>query len=181
MKSKKCKYCQSDIDSKAKLCPNCKKDQRNWFLKHPIISFILLMIILSLFTVDDPNTNKSNNNSTQTTENTTTNTPKEEIKVPMKINVFDLGKSFDDNQIAAEKEWNGKYVEFSAQISNITEGGISFYNISSKEFSMASLRCNVKDEEQLLKVKNGQTITVRGVVQGQSLGIIKVEECEVIN
>ncbi len=25
--TKKCKYCQSEIDKKAKICPNCKKKQ----------------------------------------------------------------------------------------------------------------------------------------------------------
>jgi len=181
MKNKKCKYCQSDIDSKAKVCPNCKKDQRNWFLRHPIISFILFISILSLFTMDSSGTNNPTNNSSQSTESATINTIKEDPKVPIKVNVFDLGNAFEDNQIAAEKEWNGKYVEFSAQISNITDGGISFYNVSSKEFLGATIRCNIKNEDQLLTIKNGQTIKVRGTVQGQSMGIIKVEECEVVS
>ena len=30
---KKCKYCQSEIDSKAKLCPNCQKNKKGMDLK----------------------------------------------------------------------------------------------------------------------------------------------------
>lgn len=26
-KTKKCKYCQSEIDARAKVCPNCKKSR----------------------------------------------------------------------------------------------------------------------------------------------------------
>lgn len=46
---KKCKYCQSEIDDKATICPNCKKDLRNWFARHYIISFILFLWLLWSF------------------------------------------------------------------------------------------------------------------------------------
>ena len=36
---KKCKYCQSEIDSKAKICPQCQKKQSN-----PIVTAIRLFI-----------------------------------------------------------------------------------------------------------------------------------------
>lgn len=45
---KKCKSCQSEINDKAKKCPKCQADQRNWFLKHKIISGIILFIILMM-------------------------------------------------------------------------------------------------------------------------------------
>jgi len=44
--TKLCKHCQTEISKKAKVCPNCKKDQRNWFSKHPILSIIWIFIIL---------------------------------------------------------------------------------------------------------------------------------------
>lgn len=48
METKKCKFCQSDIDKKAKVCPNCKKDLRIWFAKHPIITVIGILIIIGI-------------------------------------------------------------------------------------------------------------------------------------
>lgn len=45
METKKCKYCQSEIDKSAIVCPNCKKDLRNWFVKHWIISIFLFIFI----------------------------------------------------------------------------------------------------------------------------------------
>lgn len=45
---KKCKSCQSDIDEKAKKCPKCQADQRNWFVKHKIITAILIIILISI-------------------------------------------------------------------------------------------------------------------------------------
>lgn len=46
---KKCKSCQSKIDDKAKKCPHCRADQRNWFARHKIITFIISIIFLSGF------------------------------------------------------------------------------------------------------------------------------------
>lgn len=42
----KCKTCGNDVAKGAKSCPNCGKDQRNFFMKHKIISIILILIIL---------------------------------------------------------------------------------------------------------------------------------------
>ena len=42
-KTKKCKYCQSDIPKKAKVCPVCKKKQK----KNIVLIIILIFVILS--------------------------------------------------------------------------------------------------------------------------------------
>lgn len=41
--TKKCKYCQSEIDKKAKICPNCRKNQG-----HPILGALGILIGLIL-------------------------------------------------------------------------------------------------------------------------------------
>ena len=41
--TKKCKYCQSDIPKKAKVCPVCKKKQK----KNIVLIIILIFVILS--------------------------------------------------------------------------------------------------------------------------------------
>lgn len=47
MAMKACKECKQEISSSAKKCPNCGKDQRNWFMKHKILTFIGAVIILA--------------------------------------------------------------------------------------------------------------------------------------
>ena len=47
---KKCKYCQSNIDVKAKVCPNCHKKQGNFFQKHPILTVFLVLILIGIIT-----------------------------------------------------------------------------------------------------------------------------------
>ena len=44
--TKKCKFCQSDIAKKATICPQCKKDQRWWFNRHPIFTVLLCLFIV---------------------------------------------------------------------------------------------------------------------------------------
>ncbi len=45
---KKCTSCRKEIDSKATKCPHCQTDQRNWFIKHPILTIILVLFILGI-------------------------------------------------------------------------------------------------------------------------------------
>ncbi len=62
---KKCKYCQKEIDAKAKVCPYCKKKQRHigrWIL----LSVLLVLILSAMFSgkkeddfVKDYNQNQS--------------------------------------------------------------------------------------------------------------------------
>jgi RNA polymerase subunit RPABC4/transcription elongation factor Spt4 len=51
IKTKKCKYCMSDIDIKAKICPNCKKSQTSSggnIFAGVIIGIIVIGIFLAI-------------------------------------------------------------------------------------------------------------------------------------
>lgn len=48
MAMKKCKECGESISSSAKTCPKCGKDQRNFFMKHKFITFILIIMVLAI-------------------------------------------------------------------------------------------------------------------------------------
>lgn len=129
----------------------------------------------------------SNKNSGQTTTSGDKNNQATVIKnepkvtpVPEKINARDLADDFDNNAVAAKDKWMDKLVEFSAEISNITDSGLSFSNIASKQFSMTQISCKVQDKQQLLPLKNGQTVIVKGVVGSQTIGVIEVKNCEVV-
>lgn len=72
VENKKCKYCQSEINKEAKICPNCKKKQshvtRNIILG--VIGFILFWpFIISLSNKPTVPTSSSNNSSILSTSN----------------------------------------------------------------------------------------------------------------
>ncbi len=53
---KKCKYCQSEIDKKAKICPHCRKRQGSSALRILIGVIIGLIIIVAIATGGDNTT-----------------------------------------------------------------------------------------------------------------------------
>lgn len=109
-----------------------------------------------------------------------TSQEKQQVQEPTVIKAQELADDFDTNQVAAENKWKGKLVQFSAEVTNITDSGLSFTNVASKQFSMAQISCKVTDKQQLLPLKNGQTVTVKGVVGSQTIGVIDVSNCSVV-
>lgn len=107
-------------------------------------------------------------------------TQEKQVQEPTPIQAQELADDFDSNQVAAENKWKGKLVQFRAEITNITDTGLSFSKVASKQFSMAQISCRVTDKQQLLSLKNGQTVTVKGVVGGQTIGVIDVSDCSVV-
>lgn len=169
---KKCKSCQTEIDSKAKKCPHCQADQRIWFAKHKILTVIIVIIVFAII----GNMSGGKKGSSSITNNNDTKT----IQTPTTITAKELADDFEANQVSAEAKWDGKLVEFSAKITNITDYGLSFSDVASKEFSMTQIACRVIDKQQLMPLKNGQTVKVKGIVGKQSIGVIEVSNCEVV-
>lgn len=144
-------------------------------MKHKIISVILILIVLGAI-------GSAGGKSTSNQGSNQPNQAKMEEKVqePMKITVNELADDFDANQVAAEKKWSNKLVEFSAEITNITDSGLSFGKVGSKTFSTTQISCRVNNKDQLLSLKNGETVTVKGVIGNQTLGVIDMSNCEVV-
>lgn len=73
MAMKICKGCGEQVDSSAKACPKCGKDPRNFFMKHKVITFILVIIVLAAIG-SSGNTNNTNTSTGGNNNNTGTNT-----------------------------------------------------------------------------------------------------------
>lgn len=141
-------------------------------LKWGGIAFIALIVIMAIAGAGSSSKDKSTNTSQQQEQ--------VQAKDPEIIEASTLADAFDANQVAAESEWKGKYVQFSAEITNITDSGLSFSKAATKQFSMAQISCKIKDKQQLLSVKNGETVTVKGTVGGQTIGVIDFSDCEIV-
>lgn len=58
---KKCRYCKSEIDSSAKICPNCRKKQGipTWI----IVAIVIMILAIIAATSSDNSTNNGDTNS----------------------------------------------------------------------------------------------------------------------
>ena len=88
MAMKICKECGSEVSSKGG-CPKCGKDQRNFFVKHKVITFLLVVIILR--TIVGATGENNNNNTTQTG---TTVTQEQEKMTLEKFNKIETGMTY---------------------------------------------------------------------------------------
>lgn len=74
--TKKCSSCDKEISAKAKKCPYCQQDLRSWFRKHPILTFLGIMILL----VVGLSSSSSKEGGKQTSTSKPTPTPERDFK-----------------------------------------------------------------------------------------------------
>lgn len=60
MALKNCKECGTEVSSKG-VCPKCGKDQRNFFVKHKVITFIVIVVLLGVIVGVGGNSNQYDN------------------------------------------------------------------------------------------------------------------------
>ncbi len=68
--TKKCPKCQEDIQLDAKKCKHCGADLRNWFVRHKIITGILILFVIGIISsVMDSNETKNTSDNSSTISN----------------------------------------------------------------------------------------------------------------
>jgi len=130
---KKCKSCQSEIDDKAKKCPKCQADQRNWFAKHKILTVILVIILIGIISGIGGNKNTSTNSSTSST----TSNLKQEQKIYKIGEVINTG-TFEITAVSADQKTvvGGQYVnEKASEGATLIAVNWKYKNVSDKPVS----------------------------------------------
>ncbi len=75
--TKKCAKCKEEIAGDAKKCKHCGADQRNWFIRHKILTGIFGLIVLGIIIGA---ANSGSNNQSAGVNKTGTATQKQEVK-----------------------------------------------------------------------------------------------------
>lgn len=147
-----------------------------------VIKFILIgfvgLVILG-FILDKPNNDAKTGTQTDTKVEENNDQPVEAIEV----NTSSFIKEFDENQLAAEEKYKDKIIRFSGYIRNISEDimGSPFLSInptSDEYYYGTNIQCMFKEKSELTSLKNGQSITLEGKVDNQSIGIIVIKNCK---
>lgn len=88
MAMRPCKECNQEISSSAKKCPHCGKDQRNFFMRHKIITilgvFIILGMLASMGSDNDNTATTANSGTGNEATQTVSEVPKETSKQEQK-------------------------------------------------------------------------------------------------
>lgn len=181
MSMKVCKECGNEVSSKG-VCPKCGKDQRNFFVKHKVITFILFIIVLGVIvgvTGESSNTEAD----TAKTSSTVGQQKNEEI---MEVDYTILHQEYMDNPIAADAKYKGKILKLTGVVEDIDReiAGNTYvtFNIGG-QYSFKNVRITFKksEETKVAQFKKGQTITIKGKCNGTLLSTtVSLIDCEVI-
>lgn len=141
--TKLCKYCQTEIPMKAKVCPNCRRKLNGGILKYVLIAIFALFAIGVIFGDNEKDEPKKVNEVSNTGENQVRgedneNEVKNQFTVGDVVETKDLRISFisaedyvSDNQFIQPKDGN-KYIEFEFEFENISNSDkvVSSFNFN---------------------------------------------------
>ena len=158
--------------------------QKNWFMRHKILTIIIIIIVIGAIKASgsssiDENTSDSISSPAET----------EQVEEQMSYEEVDMVafiSEFDNNQLAAEDKYKDKNIKLTAKISNISEDimgnpFLSLEPINGGDYYMGThIQCIFEDKSSLMNVANGQVVTVQGVASEQTLGIIGIDNCQIV-
>lgn len=105
--------------------------------------------------------------------------PAETERVIVIKDVRTFGDAFDANQVKAEKDWGGKRVQLTATVANIKDDHFTMKDVTSKDFSLTQISCELRNPEQALELTNDTKATAIGTVDDQRAGVITLKDCVV--
>lgn len=146
-----------------------------------IIGIIVIGALIGSGSEDSVNTSSESNQ-------VSTESQSSEVEVQPEVMTVDSSEfvaEFDKNQLAAEEKYEGKWIETTGYIENISEDitGSPFLSIkptAEEVYFGTSIQCFFNDTSQLTSLENGQEVTVKGQVNTQVANIL-VKDCSVVS
>jgi len=174
-KTKKCKYCKTEIPADAKVCPQCRKKLKGGKLK-----WILLILIVFCIIGYAAGSGSDSGSSTSSSSKQEESTPIEYTTV----SVNDMMTALNDNAIGASDKYKGKYLEITGKLTNIDASGKYIDLMADGDFEIIGVQCYIKSDDQKSKISSmskGDTVTLKGKctdvgeVLGYSFDITEIE------
>lgn len=181
-KTKKCKYCKTEIPADAKVCPQCRKKLKGGKLKWVVLIILVGAIIGAVAGESD-----SESGGSATTTSSTASEQKKEEAAPIEytaVSVNDMMSDLDSNAMGASDKYKGKYLEITGKLTNIDAAGKYIDLMADGDFEIVGVQCYIKSDDQKAKIASmskGDTVTLRGKctdvgeVLGYSFDIAEIE------
>lgn len=172
-KTKKCKYCKTEIPADAKVCPQCRKKLKGGKLKWVLI---ILIVFCAIGYAAGSGSDSGSSSSA-----------KKEESAPIEyttVSVNDMMTALNDNAMGASDKYKGKYLEITGKLTNIDAAGKYIDLMADGDFEIIGVQCYIKNDDQKAKISSltkGDTVTLKGKctdvgeVLGYSLDITEIE------
>lgn len=185
--SKKCPKCQEDIQISANKCKHCGADLRNWFVRHKIVTGLLVLLVIGIIgSAMGKNGSEKSEKSPAPSSSVSTATAEVPTKMPesasIKITAAQLFAEYETNGIAADTAYKGKTLEVSGKVNNIDKDILDNPYVTLKTQAVfGEIQCFLKESEQggAATLKTGMSIVIRGVGNGKLMNVL-LKDCEVI-
>ncbi|WP_394267440.1 hypothetical protein [Anaerotignum sp.] len=184
-KTKKCKFCQSDIPQKASVCPQCGRKQGGK-VKWVVLVIVVLVIFGALAGGDDEPASSSGKNPPVAENNTATEPSQTEAEETtpveiMEISPAELLASYEANEVKGDSLYEGKTMRLSGTVGSIGKDIVEevYITFAGEDFAITSVQCYFSDEAQIEKVmelQEGDAITLVGVCDGK-FGNVLIKDC----
>ncbi|HWQ42871.1 MAG TPA: hypothetical protein VN456_12665 [Desulfosporosinus sp.] len=173
---KSCKACGKEIGETVTKCIHCGTDQRNFFLKHKIITFFLVMFVIGTInralgtTIPTASTPAITNTSPAQAKQEPVKAEADSIKITAKALLDD----YESNEVKADLMYKGKLVEVNGIVDDIrvTFGKTAVSLSAGNSSSLNNVTCYFDDKTEDNKVadlKKGDQVTISGVVNGKMI------------
>lgn len=97
----------------------------------------------------------------------------------------ELYKKFNENELAAEAELDGKEIRVTGTIDEISETmwGTPYVSLRADNYGFESIQCffSIEQISELAKLKTGKKVTIQGTCGTMGFMLVEVEDCKLIN
>ncbi len=123
--TKKCPYCQKEIDANARKCPFCQSDLRGWTSRHPLVTIILALIGIFIVTsIVGAIINGSNSTSGISAPTAATDTQAQSVCPADLVTFKTQTQTVDYKKLEKDpNSFTGQKAQFTGQILQIQESG----------------------------------------------------------
>ena len=151
-----------------------------------VAAVLVLMAIAGTFMSQTPGSAPTTAASTSTNIPGTTQAAAEQppAPTPIRLTADALYNAYTNNQVAADAKYKGNIVEITGVINSIGKDifGNPFVALNVGEYSELGIQCTFSqaDESQLTSLSSGQSITLEGIVSGETITIVGLDGCSVV-
>lgn len=167
---KECRFCKSEINANARICPFCRKKQKREIGLGCCIFLVIIGIFIVLIGLSDP----------QQPIQVANEPVAEEI---VKIDPEELITDYEANEVKGDELYIGKTMELSGKVGSIGKNLLEQVYITFEReevFAITSVQCFFDDKEEIKKVMDlskGDKVTVQGKCTGK-FGNVTIGECK---